>query len=129
MRGSKIGDKMPDDRLPDERALPRIKAGIWVQMALRMGQANGQFAAVLKRGDADAGGVLAVLRSRKGLSVLSQVRTGEGEAAWLRATGAAPVDQETADAYVARQVKFDPDLWVIEFETTDLLPPFEARIV
>jgi hypothetical protein len=108
---------------------PRIKAGLWVKMALRLGQQDGRFAAVLKRGDADAGGVLAVLRSRLGLSVLSQVRTGEGEAAWLRATGSAPVDQETADAYVARQLKFDPDLWVLEFETQDLLPPFDGRIV
>ena len=108
---------------------PRIKAGFWVQMALRMGQADGRFAAVLKRGDADAGGVLVVLRTREGLSVLTQMRTAEGEAAWLRATGPAVVDQATADAYVARQVKFDPDLWVLEFETADLLPPFEARIV
>jgi hypothetical protein len=108
---------------------PRIKAGLWVQMALRMGQADGRFAAVLKKGDADAGGVLVVLRTRDGLSVLSQVRTGEGEAAWLRGTGPVAVDQATADAYVARQVRFDPDLWVLEFETADMLPPFEAKIV
>ncbi len=108
---------------------PRIKAGLWVKMALRMGQADGRFAAVLKRGDPDAGGVLAVLRGRSGLSVLSQIRTGEGEAAWLRATGPNPVDQAAADAYVARQVTFDPDLWVLEFETPDLLPPFEGKIV
>jgi hypothetical protein len=47
----------------------------------------------------------------------------------MRATGAAPIDQETADAYIARQVKFDPDLWVLEFEAPDLLPPFEAKLV
>jgi len=47
----------------------------------------------------------------------------------LRATGAAPVQQADVDAYVARQVKFDPDLWVLEFETPDLLPPFEAKIL
>jgi hypothetical protein len=110
-------------------AEPRIKAGLWVKMVLRLGQADGRFAAVLKRGDADAGGILAVLRSRDGLSVLSQIRTGDGEAAWLRATGAEPVDQDTADAYVARQVKFDPDLWVLEFEAADLLPPFDGKIV
>jgi hypothetical protein len=108
---------------------PRIKAGIWVSMALRMGNANGRFGAVLRKGDADAGGVLVVLRSNEGLSVISQVRSGEGDLAWMRATGTASVDQASADAYVARQLKFDPDLWVIEFEAPDLLPPFEAKFV
>ena len=70
-----------------------------------------------------------VLRGRLGVAVLSQMRTADGEAAWMRATGPAPVDQETADAYVARQVKFDPDLWVLEFESPDLLPPFDGKIV
>ena len=108
---------------------PRIKAGIWVSMALRMGNANGRFGAVLRKGDADAGGVLVVLRHDKQICVLSQVRSGEGDLAWMRATGASQVDQEAADAYIARQVKFDPDLWVLEFEAADLLPPFEAKFV
>jgi hypothetical protein len=108
---------------------PRIKAGIWVSMALRLGNVDGRFGAVLRKGDADAGGVLVVLRGREGLCVLSQVRSVDGELAWMRATGPAAVDDEAADAYIARQVKFDPDLWVIEFEAPDLLPPFEAKLV
>lgn len=108
---------------------PRIKAGIWISMALRMGNADGRFGTVLRKGDADAGGVLVVLRGREGLSVLSQLRSGAGELAWMRATGPDPVDDATADAYVARQVKFDPDLWVLEFEAPDLLPPFEAKLL
>jgi len=108
---------------------PRIKAGIWVSMALRMGNADGRFGAVLRKGDPDAGGVLVVLRGRDGVSVLSQLRTAAGELAWMRATGPGPVDDATADAYVARQVKFDQDLWVIEFEAPDMLPPFEAKLV
>jgi hypothetical protein len=107
---------------------PRVKAGIWVQMALRMGARDGRYGTVIRRGDADAGGVLVVLHGRKGLSVLSQIRGADGELGWLRATGAAPVDQAKADDYVARQVRFDPDLWVLEFEAPDLLPPFEAKI-
>jgi hypothetical protein len=107
----------------------RVKAGIWVQAALRLGNGAGRYGAVLRRGDADAGGVLVVLRGRDGLSVLSQARTAGGEPAWLRATGAAPVNQDVVDAYVARQLKFDPDLWVIEFESPDMLPPFEATFV
>ncbi len=108
---------------------PRVKAGIWVSMALRMGNANGRFGAVLRKGDPDAGGVLVVLRNAHGLCVLSQARSADGVLAWLRATGEATVDQDAADAYVARQVKFDPDLWVIEFEAPDLLPPFEAKML
>lgn len=108
---------------------PRVKAGIWVSMALRLGNAQGRFGAVLRKGDADAGGVLVVLHGREGLSVLSQMRTAAGEAAWIRSTGPAPVTQEVADEYVARQVKRDPDLWVLEFESPDMLPPFEGRIV
>jgi hypothetical protein len=107
----------------------RVKAGIWVQAALRLGNGQGRYGAVLRRGDADAGGVLVVLRGRDGFSVLSQARTAEGEPAWLRATGVGVVDQDAVDAYVARQLKFDPDLWVIEFESPDLLPPFEAVLV
>ncbi len=107
----------------------RIKAKLWVQMALRMGDLDGRPGAVLRRGDPDAGGVLVVLRGREGLAVLSQVRAGEGDVAWLRGTGAGPVDQGAVDLYVERHVGRDPDLWVIEFEAPDLLPPFEARVL
>ena len=107
----------------------RVKAKLWVQMALRMGDIDGRPGAVLRRGDPDAGGVLVVLHGREGMAVLSQVRAGEGAVSWMRGTGPAAVDQETVDAYVARQVKRDPDLWVLEFEAPDLLPPFEARLV
>ena len=108
---------------------PRVKAGLWVAMALRLGHADGRYGMVVRKGDPDAGGILVVLRGRLGVAVLSQMRTADGEAAWMRATGPDAVDQQTADAYVERQVKFDPDVWVLEFESPDLLPPFDAKIV
>ena len=110
-------------------AEPRVKAKLWVQMALRLADQSGRPGVVVRTGDADAGGVLVVLRGRGGWVVLSQVRAGEGDAAWLRGTGAAPVGEAEAEAYVARQIRFDPDLWVVEFEAPDYLPPFEAKIV
>ena len=107
----------------------KVKAGIWVSMAIRLSDMAGRPAAVLRKGDPDAGGILCVLRGTEGLVVLSQVRDAEGRPAWMRSTGAAPVPQDAADAYVDRQVQRDPDLWVVEFETPDFLPPFEARFV
>ncbi len=109
---------------------PRVKAGLWVQAVLRLGQESGRYGVVARRGDADAGGVLVLLRDRGGgVSVLSQMRAADGAAAWLRATGPAAVDAAAAEAYVARQLRADPDLWVVEFESPDLLPPFEAHII
>jgi hypothetical protein len=107
----------------------RIKAGIWVQAVLRLGQADGRYGVVIRKGDADAGGVLVVLRAAAGLMVLTQIRDATGEPAWLRGTGELPVDEASADAYIAKQVKYDSDLWVIEFEAPDYLPPFAAKII
>lgn len=108
---------------------PRVKTGIWVSMALRMADIAGRSGVVIRKGDPDSGGILCVLRAREGLMVLSQVRDAEGRPAWLRSTGTTPVDDATADAYIARQVKRDPDLWVIEIDAPDLLPPFEGRLL
>ena len=108
---------------------PRPKTRLWVSHALRLADIAGRSGAVLRRGDPDSGGILAVLRGRTGLVVLSQARAADGTAAWIRGTGSTPVDQEGADLYVQRQLKFDPDLWVVEFETPDLQPPFAAIIL
>jgi len=107
----------------------RVKAGIWVSMALRLSDMAGRAGVVLRRGDPDAGGILCVLRGRDGIAVISQARDAEGRPAWLRGTGDAPVAEAVADAYVARQVARDPDLWVVEFDAPDLQPPFEGRFL
>jgi hypothetical protein len=108
---------------------PRLKSALWVSAALRRGDALGRYGTVLRRGDADAGAVLVVLRGRAGASVLTEVRDGEGALAWMRGTGPEPVTEAEAEAYVARRLRLDADLWVLEFESPDLLPPFEARVL
>ncbi|MBV8456959.1 MAG: DUF1491 family protein [Acetobacteraceae bacterium] len=107
----------------------RVKSGLWVQMALRLGDTGGRYGVVLRKGDPDSGGILVVLRGADGLMVLSQVRAADGTPAWMRATGAAPIDQAAVDAYVERAIRRDPDVWVVEFEARDLQPPFEARLL
>lgn len=109
---------------------PRLKTGLWVSAVLRQANMSGRGAVRLRKGDEDAGGVLAILvdRARQAV-VLTRTITGEGRRAWIRGTGIAPVSEEEAAAYVDRQVRRDPDLWVLEFETDDLEPPFEAQVL
>ncbi len=108
---------------------PRIKAGIWVSVALRLGEVEGKPGVVVRKGDADAGDVLVILHGRTGNMVLTQFREMNGEIAWMRGTGPQPVSEEATDAYVKKQVSYDPDLWVIEFDAADYLPPFEAKVI
>ena len=108
----------------------RLKTGIRVKAMLRQAGQKGNPGMVLHHGDDDAGGVLVVLLGRGGqMSVLARTRTPDGRQAWFRATGDAAVDQASVDAYVTRQMERDPDLWVLEFETPDLTPPFEAKLI
>jgi hypothetical protein len=96
---------------------PRLKAGIWVRALIRRVEAAGAAAFVVRKGDETAGVVLVKLSTLNGqASVLSPSTGLDGGRLWLRATGAAPVEDADAEAYIARQLSFDPDVWVIEIE-------------
>jgi GMP synthase (glutamine-hydrolysing) len=110
---------------------PRLKARLFVQAVIRQCGVLGMPAVVVRRGDADAGAVLVKLNrgAAIGCEVFTQVRDGEGRAAWLRATGVEPVPEDKADAYIARQRDVDSDLWVIEVEDRDGRIPFLERVL
>jgi hypothetical protein len=99
---------------------PRLKAGIWVKAYMRRAELNGAAVYVVRRGDADAGTVLLkVNRLGVGCMVFTPTTGMDGNREWLRATGPGPVPEADADAYIARQLKYDPDIWVIEIEDRD----------
>ena len=72
----------------------------------------------MRHGDDTAGTVLIKLNQfDKGCTVFGRTFDDSGNRAWRRATGADTVPEADADAFIARQAKFDPDLWVVEVES------------
>ena len=47
----------------------------------------------------------------------------------MRGSGAEPLSDAATDEYVKKQDSLRPDLWVIEFDAADYLPPFEGKII
>lgn len=96
---------------------PRLTAEIWVKAHIRRCAVADIPAFVARHGDDTAGSVLVkVNRLEAGCTVFTPANRGDGERIWLRATGADPVPEAEAEAYIARQLRTDPDIWVLEIE-------------
>jgi GMP synthase (glutamine-hydrolysing) len=109
---------------------PRLKTALWVKACVRQGDIDGIAVTIVRKGDPDGGSVLVKLnRFEQGCMVLAETRDSTGARAWIQGTGASVVEEAVADAYIARNRKIDPDLWVIEVEDRDGRLPFEAKIV
>lgn len=106
---------------------PRLKTEIWVKACVRRASVENIALAVVKRGDPDGGAVLVKLnRHAEGCVVFTETRDVNGARAWHKGTGAVPVPETEADAYIARNRRIDPDLWVIEVEDRQGRLPFDA---
>lgn len=108
-----------------------LSTDIWVGALIRRAELGGAFAAVTRKGDPRAGAVLvkAVNRGQGTARLYSEATRGDGERVWMQ-----PVASETEtelDAYIARTVRIDPDVWVVEIEDRDgrhfLTEAVEAR--
>jgi GMP synthase (glutamine-hydrolysing) len=110
---------------------PRIRTRLWVQAVLRRCDIELITATVARSGDDEAGAVLIKLnRGADGCEIFTQVRDTAGDLAWMRAIRGGPVPEGEADAYIARAVDIDEDLWVIEVEDrAGRLPVVEPVIV
>lgn len=108
----------------------RLKSSILVKALIRRCDIAAIGVAVLSRGDPDAGAILLKLHPREGgCTVLAQARRPDGAAVWMRATGAAPLPEAEAEAYIARQRNRDPDLWVLEIETDAVAELLDSPIL
>jgi len=95
---------------------PRLKSGIFVRALIRRAEIAGAQAYVVRKGAEEAGAVYLKLARLDGTcTVLNQIVAGEGERVWTRPLGEA-CDDARAQAYLDKQIKFDPDIWIVEIE-------------
>ena len=95
---------------------PRLKAGIFVRALLRRAEVAGASAFIVRKGAEEAGAVILVVSRLDGSClILNQARNGKGELVWARALGDWG-EEAKARAWLDKQVRFDPDLWIVEIE-------------
>lgn len=108
----------------------RLPTELWVLAHLRRCAVEGIPATLVRRGAQDGATVLVKINQLEaGCRVLSQVRDLDGRLGWLPALAGRLVEEPEADAYVARAVDRDPDLWVIEIEDRKGDLPFDGKIL
>jgi hypothetical protein len=95
--------------------MTRLTSQFWVQAYLTRLRLADIPAFVVSHGDDTGGAVLIKLNTLDGRAAVFQRSFDlmSGERAWVELTAGAEAE---ADAAIARQRGFDPDLWVIEVE-------------
>ena len=101
----------------------RLKSAIWVSAYLRRCAAEGAYAVVRRRGAEEAGAVFVRIDRLDGTSDLfgPAPQTAFDEAhpvdrAFAQSLKQRPASNEDVESYLARQLRFDPDLWIVEVE-------------
>ena len=95
---------------------PRLKPGFFVRALIRRAEAAGAQGFVAKKGTEEAGAVLIKIARLNGTcTVLNQSADADGTRVWTRPLGEV-CDEAKASAWFAKQMKFDPDLWIVEIE-------------
>ena len=100
----------------DMEATPRLKAGIFVRALTRRTEVAGASAFVVRMGSEEAGAIILRINRLDGsVLVLNQARNAKGELVWAQPL-AGWTDEKRATEWCDKQVKFDPDLWIVEIE-------------
>ena len=101
----------------------RLKAALWVGAYIRRCYVEGVFAVVRRRGAEEAGAVFIRINRLDGTSDLygPAPQTAFDEArpsdrAFSPPFPSQPVADDQVEAYLTRELKFDPDVWVVEVE-------------
>lgn len=99
----------------------RLTSDFWVSAYLRRVMSEGGFAALRKRGAAEAGAIFVKLDLLDGRARLygpapQTLAADDGERRFVRMHKAQDVTPLDAEDSLARQLRFDSDLWIVEIE-------------
>ena len=96
---------------------PRLSASLEASGLIRRAEAEGGFGAVLRKGDAERGALLLVIRSRdRHVTCLERMLSQDGGYHWTQ-VGPGPEERpEQLAEFLSRRVRFDEDLWLIELD-------------
>jgi hypothetical protein len=100
----------------------RLKSSIWVAAYLRRCQTEGVFGAVRRRGAEEAGAVFVKLALLDGNAMLyaPAPQTAYDDSRPIERAFAAsppqPVPEQVVEERLAKEIRFDPDVWIVEIE-------------
>jgi len=101
----------------------RLKSALWVSAYVRRCHVEGVFAAIRRRGAEEAGAIFIKINRLDGTADVygpaPQSAFAEEhpvDRAFSPAMTRMPAPDADAETYLARQMRFDPDVWVIETE-------------
>jgi hypothetical protein len=101
----------------------RVKSALWVAAYLRRCHVEGVSAVVRRRGAEEAGAVFVRVSRLDGTSDLfgpapqsAFEAASSGGRAFSASFAKQPTEDAAVDAYLAREIKFDPDVWIVEIE-------------
>jgi hypothetical protein len=100
----------------------RLKSAIWVAAYLRRCQTEGIFGAVRRRGAEEAGAVFVKLALLDGNAVLytpaPQTAYDESRPVERVFTPSSkePLPEQAVEERLAKEIRFDPDVWIVEIE-------------
>jgi len=101
----------------------RLKSGIWVSAYIRRAQVEGAQAMLRRRGAEEAGAIFIKVSKLDGTAEVfgpapqsAFDESHPSDRAFTRSLKAANASETDAEDYLARQIKFDPDVWIVEVE-------------
>jgi hypothetical protein len=100
----------------------RLKSALWVAAYLRRCQVEGTFGVVRRRGAEEAGAIYIRIDRLNGTSDLfgpapqSEIDSHRGDRSFVPCLAPLPASDAAVETFLAREIKFDPDVWIVEVE-------------